>query len=41
MNLRLPALLLLALVFVPSARAAESYDNCTGYIATLPATIST
>ena len=41
MNLRPLALLLLALLFVPSARAAESYDSCTGYIASLPATIST
>lgn len=27
--------------FAPSARAAESYDNCTGFIESLPANIST
>src|SRR5688500_982965 len=26
---------------MPTARAAESYDNCTGFIDSLPATIST
>jgi hypothetical protein len=37
----LVALLLLAAVHVAPAYAAESYDNCTGFIETLPATIST
>jgi len=36
------ALLLASPFFVPHpARAAQSYDNCTGYIDSLPATIST
>ena len=35
------ALLLGGLSFVPSAQAAESYDNCSGFIDSLPATIST
>ena len=33
--------LLLAAAVIPCASAAESYDNCTGVITTLPATIST
>ncbi|QSX79284.1 right-handed parallel beta-helix repeat-containing protein [Agrilutibacter solisilvae] len=33
--------LLLAAAVVPCANAAQSYDNCTGVITTLPATIST
>ena len=39
----LPALFLLAGLFIAPtpARAAQSYDNCTGYVDTLPATIST
>jgi len=45
MNIRfhLPILLLAALAFAPaqSARAADSYDACTGTIASLPATIAT
>ena len=37
-----PCALVLALAVVaPSAQAAESYDNCTGFIDSLPATIST
>jgi hypothetical protein len=39
--LRLITGLLLAAAAVPCAFAAESYDNCTGVITTLPATIST
>lgn len=39
--LRLITGLLLAAAAVPCAYAAESYDNCTGVITTLPATIST
>lgn len=39
--LRLITGLLLAAAAVPCAYAAESYDNCTGVISTLPATIST
>ncbi len=35
------ALLLGGLSLVPPAQAAESYDNCTGFIDSLPATIST
>ena len=35
------AVLILALALTPCAQAAESYDSCTGYISTLPATIST
>ena len=35
------ALLLAGLACLPQARAAESYDNCTGFIDTLPASIST
>lgn len=34
-------LLALAALFVTPARAAQSYDNCAGYIDTLPATIAT
>lgn len=34
-------LALLALLFVATADAAESYDNCIGYVDALPATIST
>lgn len=37
----LPGLLLLAALCAPNAHAAESYDNCTGNITTLPAVIST
>src|SRR5687768_16439274 len=37
----LAALVLLVAVHVAPAHAAESYDNCTGFIETLPATIST
>jgi hypothetical protein len=33
--------LMLAAAVIPCANAAESYDNCTGVISTLPATIST
>jgi hypothetical protein len=40
MFLRLLTIALLALAVLP-ARAAESYDNCTGFIETLPVTIST
>ncbi|HEY0660994.1 MAG TPA: right-handed parallel beta-helix repeat-containing protein [Lysobacter sp.] len=42
MNQRLFRLLLLVgCCNAPAAHAAESYDNCTGFIDTLPATIST
>jgi hypothetical protein len=45
MNYRTNSLILLALLFLAGAphvaRAAESYDNCTGFIATVPAVIST
>src|SRR5687768_7170485 len=34
-------LLLSAAVSPPTARAAASYDNCTGFVTTLPATIAT
>jgi hypothetical protein len=34
------ALMLLALLCAPSARAAQSYDSCTGFITSLPATIN-
>ena len=38
----MPATLVLALATAaPAAQAAESYDNCTGFIDSLPATIST
>ena len=38
----MPATLVLALAAAaPAAQAAESYDNCTGFIDSLPATIST
>jgi hypothetical protein len=33
--------LILALALTPAAHAAESYDSCTGYVSSLPATIST
>ena len=36
-----PALLLLLLLALPSTRAAESYDGCTGTISSLPTSIST
>src|SRR5580698_2757579 len=42
--MRIPAVLLLLialLAFSTSARAAESYANCTGIVSKLPATIST
>ncbi|QSX79222.1 right-handed parallel beta-helix repeat-containing protein [Agrilutibacter solisilvae] len=42
--LRLTAILLLAALSAlaaPAARAAQGYDNCTGFIDALPATIST
>lgn len=38
----IPLMLLIGLTIVPaSAGAAESYDNCTGFIDSLPATIAT
>jgi len=42
MRLVLPACALLALAMAnaPVARAAESYDNCTGFVTSLPAVIS-
>ena len=39
-SLMLPLFALL-MSMAPSARAAESYDNCTGFITSLPATIAT
>ena len=37
----LPWLILLASLCSPATQAAESYDNCTGFITSLPATITT
>jgi hypothetical protein len=41
MLLRTTLLAFAALAIAPSAHAAESYDNCVGFIDSLPATIST
>ena len=39
--LRLFAVLLLAGLYASPVHAAESYDNCTGFVTSLPATLST
>lgn len=41
MRFAIPTLVVAVAAAAPSARAAESYDSCTGTIASLPATIST
>jgi len=41
MKRSLPTLLALACLSSPAAQAAESYDNCSGFIDSVPATITT